>query len=214
MGNALIKRQITNVANATQDNDAVNLSQLKSLGLKTDTSGNAANSFVAYDDATKAAVSLGGSSGTQIHNVAAGTSDLDAVNKKQLADTDSKIRSDFSSIATSTKYIGFGPSTAAQAQASGQDAVSIGGNAFANVSRTLALGANAVASATNSIAIGYGSQASEANTVSVGTSIAGRRIVNVAEGTKTTDAVNLGQVQDMFAGLKAQPQSAPIQSRR
>ena len=290
VGSASIKRQITNVADASQDNDAVNLSQLKKLGLTTDSSGVVNNSFVAYDaGSAKALVTLAGASGTKITNlmagtvgasskdavngsqlynvassaanalgggsvvnadgtvtkptfkvngqdqaslqdalnaaassgtggggngtdlnavhyddqskkdtvtlgnagtpvkvtnVAAGTSDLDAVNKKQLSDTDAKIRSDFSSLTTSTKYIGFGASTALQAQATGADAVAIGGNAFANGTRTLAIGANAVVSGTNSVAIGYGSQANEANTVSVGTSIAGRRIVNVADGTQ------------------------------
>jgi autotransporter adhesin len=45
---------------------------------------NITNAFVAYDDATKAAVTLGGSNGTQIHNVAAGVAGKDAVNLDQL----------------------------------------------------------------------------------------------------------------------------------
>ncbi len=43
------------------------------------------NSFVAYDNASKAAVTLGGTNGTQIHNVAAEhDSYKDAVNLGQL----------------------------------------------------------------------------------------------------------------------------------
>jgi autotransporter adhesin len=48
VGSATAKRQIVNVAAGTQDNDAVNVAQLKAAGLTTDTSGNATNSFVAY----------------------------------------------------------------------------------------------------------------------------------------------------------------------
>ena len=45
------------------------------------------NAFVAYDDKTKKdSVTLEGASGTQIHNVKAGTADQDAVNLKQLKD--------------------------------------------------------------------------------------------------------------------------------
>ncbi len=75
---------ITNVAAGTAPSDAVNVKQLADAGLKTDSSGNVTNSFVAYDDTTKAAVTLGGTNGTQIHNVAAATAAKDAVNLGQL----------------------------------------------------------------------------------------------------------------------------------
>ena len=54
------------------------------MACKLDSIGNVTNAFVAYDDATKAAVTLGGTNGTQIHNVAAATADKDAVNLAQL----------------------------------------------------------------------------------------------------------------------------------
>ncbi len=140
------------------------------------------------------------------------TSDLDAVNKTQLSDADAKIRSDFSLAHDFPEVHRFWCEHGTCKRRPGwvRMQIAIGGNAFANGTRTLAIGANAVVSGTNSVAIGYGSQASEANTVSVGTSIAGRRIVNVAEGTKTTDAVNLGQVQDMFDELQTATRSAPV----
>jgi autotransporter adhesin len=75
---------IRNVAKGTTDTDAVNLGQLKNAGLAIDSSGNAANAFVAYDDTTRGIVSLGGTQGTVLRNVAKGTTDTDAVNLGQL----------------------------------------------------------------------------------------------------------------------------------
>jgi autotransporter adhesin len=88
MGTSAVHRQIINVADGTQDFDAVNLRQLKSAGLSVDTSGNVTNSFVAYDDSTKGTVTLaGGAAGTKITNVkagAVGSASKDAINGSQL----------------------------------------------------------------------------------------------------------------------------------
>ncbi|SAL51441.1 YadA domain-containing protein [Caballeronia terrestris] len=78
---------LSNVAQAKHDTDAVNLSQLKNAGLGVDADGNATNAFVAYDDSTKGRISLGGTDGTTIANVKAGTADTDAVNVSQLKST-------------------------------------------------------------------------------------------------------------------------------
>src|SRR6202000_359991 len=72
------------------DMDAVNVAQLKAAGLNTDDSGNVTNAFVAYDDATKGQVTLGGVTGTTISNVKAGVADMDAVNVSQLKDVDTR----------------------------------------------------------------------------------------------------------------------------
>ncbi len=79
--------QLTNLANATQASDAVNLAQLEAMGANVDGSGNVTNAFVAYDDSSKASVTFGGvgtTNGVVLHNVAAGAQDLDAVNVAQL----------------------------------------------------------------------------------------------------------------------------------
>ncbi|WP_224004683.1 YadA family autotransporter adhesin, partial [Paraburkholderia tropica] len=76
-----------NVANATSDNDAINMAQLKAAGLNFDTSGNVVNGFVAYDDGTKSSVTFGGVGATSavvLHNVANGKLDNDAINVAQL----------------------------------------------------------------------------------------------------------------------------------
>jgi len=75
---------LSNVANGSADRDAVNVAQLKAAGLNVDTGGNVTNAFVAYDDATKSAVTLRGANGTRISNLAAGMADRDAVNAGQL----------------------------------------------------------------------------------------------------------------------------------
>jgi trimeric autotransporter adhesin len=75
------ERQITNVAAGTADTDAVNVSQLKQMGLVD--GGGKITAAVTYDtpDFTKA--TLSGTNGTTLSNVAAGIADRDAVNMSQ-----------------------------------------------------------------------------------------------------------------------------------
>ncbi|WP_233862212.1 YadA-like family protein [Paraburkholderia adhaesiva] len=78
--------QLTNVANATEASDAVNLRQLQQAGLTVDSSGNVTNSFVAYDDSSKDMVTFGGKGSTTpvtLRNVANATQASDAVNLAQ-----------------------------------------------------------------------------------------------------------------------------------
>jgi hypothetical protein len=101
----------------------------------------------------------------------------------------------------------------------GEDAIAIGTNANANRSTALggpggtggvsigantssgnfatAVGDGATANAANSVALGSGSVATQANTVSVGSSGSERRIVNLAPGVNSTDAVNVSQLNDV-----------------
>ncbi|PRF23129.1 hypothetical protein C6Q03_14525, partial [Burkholderia multivorans] len=79
---------LKNVADGVDDHDAVNVSQLKTAGLVGDDgSGNLTSLAVAYDDATKSSVTLGGTGATApvaLKNVADGVDDHDAVNVSQL----------------------------------------------------------------------------------------------------------------------------------
>jgi autotransporter adhesin len=79
-----------------------------------------------------------------------------------------------------------------------------GDGASATGSLSAAFGPGAVANAPNSVAIGAGSVASAPNTVSVGAPGAERRITNVAPGISQTDAVNVGQLQSVAAGVQSQ----------
>ena len=290
---------LANVAAGKADTDAVNVKQLNALGVKTDSSGNPTNAFVAYDNlTTKDKVTLEGTSGTKITNLTAGainSTSKDAINGSQLynlgsttaaalgggaalnpdgtikaptysvAGTDyadvgkaldavakngagadsvkydtpshdkitlggtaattpvkvtnvadgvdatdaatigqlNSLATDFKAVNTSLKYVRFGASVAAAAQASGTDSVAIGGNAFANAAGALAIGRDAVASGKNSIAIGIGSQASQPNVVSFGSATVQRRLTQVADAQDDFDAVNLGQVTQLIADSKA-----------
>ncbi|MDI9653009.1 hypothetical protein QM306_31995, partial [Burkholderia cenocepacia] len=85
LGNGNGPTQLKNVADATDDHDALNLGQLKDAGLVGDDgSGNLTSLAVTYDDATKDKATLAGANGTTLSNVKAGVADMDAVNVSQL----------------------------------------------------------------------------------------------------------------------------------
>jgi autotransporter adhesin len=111
-------------------------------------------------------------------------------------------------ISTKLKYVKFGDTTAQDANASGDNAVAIGGYAQATGDNALAIGANARATAVNAIAIGAGSSANQANTFAVGSNTAKRRIVNVADAVNYSDAVTLGQMNAAIAAALPGPTSA------
>jgi autotransporter adhesin len=53
------------------------------------------------------------------------------------------------------------------------------------------------------VSIGAGSTTSMDNTVSVGNSVTQRKIVQVANGTQSTDAVNVSQIQALMDSMGA-----------
>ncbi|WP_345815548.1 YadA-like family protein [Paraburkholderia sp. PREW-6R] len=201
---------LSNVANGVSGSDAVNVAQLQAMGGTINSSGVVTNSFVAYDDTTKGAITLKGTGGTTITNVKAGaltTASLDAVNGSQLYQTNEDVANVAGNVAniagnvtnvTNTvnnivngggiKYFHTN-STLADSSATGTDSVAIGGAA--------------TASAVNSVALGSNSVANRANAVSVGTAGAERQIINVANGTNGTDAINLSQLTAMGANVNS-----------
>ncbi|KIS52306.1 hemagglutinin [Burkholderia cenocepacia] len=60
--------------------------------------------------------------------------------------------------------------------------------------KSAAIGPTSSATASNAVALGYGASPDRENTVSVGSDTRQRQIVNVADGTTGTDAVNLRQL--------------------
>ena len=85
VGDAGAERQITNVAAGTEDTDAVNVAQLREAGL-VDAQGNTVQAL-AYDDGSNGTLTLGGSEGTLMTNLAAGSlsaTSTDAVTGGQL----------------------------------------------------------------------------------------------------------------------------------
>jgi autotransporter adhesin len=186
-------QKLVNLAAGSADADAVNVKQLKDAGIL-DGSGNALEAVTYVPGSDKGEINLAGVDGTQIHNVKDGSDAQDAVNKGQLDGAVKDIRDATADIAPKLKYIKFGVTNAPDATATGTDSVAIGGNAFAQGQGTLAIGANANAGAANAVAIGFGSQATEANTFAVGSRTNKRQVVNVADGTRDSDAATVGQV--------------------
>ncbi|MEX3933573.1 ESPR-type extended signal peptide-containing protein [Paraburkholderia phymatum] len=207
--------KLTNVAAGTANTDAVNLKQLKDLGANIDGSGNVTNGFIAYDDASNGSVTLKGTGGTKIRNVAAGSlsaSSMEAVNGSQLYQTNQSVSSVAANVSNVTNVVNnivtgggityfHANSSLADSQAGGANSVAIGGNAQATTAGSVALGSNARTTAADAVALGSGSLADRANTVSVGAGGAERQIVNVAAGTQNTDAVNLKQLKDLGASF-------------
>ncbi|MFM0556253.1 YadA-like family protein, partial [Paraburkholderia sediminicola] len=186
VGSAGNERQITNVAAGTADTDAVNVAQLKASGIINP--NGTTNAAVTYDNNADGTTNYnsvtmgnGAAGGTTIHNVAAGTVGDDAVNVNQMNAAISTV--------TNIAKSGGNPMFAADGNRDTEAAVASG-------THSTAMGANASATANNSVALGANSVADRANTVSVGSAGNERQVTNVAAGTATTDAVNVGQLND------------------
>ncbi|MDR8052959.1 ESPR-type extended signal peptide-containing protein [Burkholderia cenocepacia] len=169
-------RQIVNVAAGTEDNDAVNVGQMKTaLSTKVD------DTYVKIDTRNGTAAAQAGSGSVAIGtNTSASGSYATAFGNSALAS------------GNNSTALGF------QASSAGGAAVAVGNGANASGSHGVALGVNAVASHTDSVALGATSTTDRDNSVSVGSSTLRRQITNVAAGTADTDAVNVAQ---MNAGL-------------
>ena len=86
-------------------------------------------------------------------------------------------------------------------QATGGNSSALGVDNLASGINSTAIGYSSVASAVDSTAIGANSVADRANTLSVGAAAAERQIVNVADATEDTDAVNLSQLHPLASAL-------------
>ncbi|MFM0061216.1 ESPR-type extended signal peptide-containing protein, partial [Paraburkholderia phytofirmans] len=107
---------------------------------------------------------------------------------------------------TATNAVAIGYNAAAQganalalgssAVSNGSGSIAMGANAFVTTaaSNAMALGTGATVSQTNAVALGANSIGDRANAISVGSSTAQRQITYVANGTNSTDAVNVSQL--------------------
>jgi len=222
VGAAGSERQVTNVAAGTAATDAANVGQLNAVSNSVSSLGASAIKYDNNADGTPdyANATLGnGNTGTALHNVAAGTSAMDAVNLSQLNDMVGQVTNlangaynplftadgnRDTEVATSSGT--HSVASGANALASGVNAVASGATSVASGANAVAFGANTSATANNAVALGAGSVADRANSVSVGTTAAGgqRQITNVAAGTDGTDAVNVNQMQQSVnTGVKS-----------
>ena len=217
------ERQVTNVAAGTAATDAANVGQLNAVSSSVTSLSASAIKYDTNADGTpdyaNATLGNGNAAGTALHNVAAGTSAMDAVNLGQINDMMGQVTNlangaynplftadgdRNSEVATSSGT--HSVASGANAMASGVNAVASGASSVASGANAVAIGANTSATANNSVALGAGSVADRANAVSVGTTAAGgqRQITNVAAGTDGTDAVNVNQMQQSVnTGVKS-----------
>ncbi|MGF6997942.1 ESPR-type extended signal peptide-containing protein, partial [Paraburkholderia sp. GAS32] len=179
-----------------------------SLGGQSSATGFATGS---YQTALGYSASAIASYATAIGNASAakGVASL-ALGNAALASANSSFAAGDTATATATGAVALGALTSA----SGTSAVALGTSAVANQQNAMALGVKTTASATgavalgnaavasqsNAVALGANSVADRADTVSVGSTTATRQIVNVAAGSQATDAVNVGQLQQV--GIK------------
>ncbi|MBA0376787.1 hemagglutinin [Stenotrophomonas maltophilia] len=147
-----------------------------------------------------------GSTGSErkITHVADGSDTYDATNVGQLKNgvnyaideskkyTDQKIQN-ITNVAGS--FRANNTNNLADPSASGANSAAGGAGSTAAGANSTALGNGSQAQADNSVALGAGSMANRANTVSVGAAGAERQVVNVADGSQATDAVNVRQLQ-------------------
>ncbi|WP_245254320.1 YadA family autotransporter adhesin [Paraburkholderia sp. LEh10] len=175
-----------------------------------------------HADYSSVTLGQGVAGGTVIHNLANGVLASDAVNLGQLnamlsqvanvqisgtgmpfvstngdVGTESTTATGTHATAVGAGAVANGDQTAAfgaGAQANGVTATAVGAQAIANGANASAFGAGSQAVADGAVALGAGSVADRANAVSVGQAGSERQIVNVAPGTRGTDAVNLNQL--------------------
>lgn len=184
VGTAGGERQITNVAGGTQDTDAVNLRQLRSV-------------------ADNLATTIGGGSTfnsttglfTGPNFTIRGTVYNDVGTALEALDTNLGVIS-----ANNTS--GF-----ADATSTGDDALAAGYGSSASGDQAVAYGTNASAGGTNATAVGYGASASQANTTAIGygasTSRAGQMVFGTAANTYT--------MQGITSSASRAAQSGPVE---
>ena len=159
-------RQISGVADGTQDNDAVNVGQLKAVQSQL---GEFSALAVMYDDSGMSSITLGGAAAAApvaLHNVANGTSAYDAVNYGQLTGVQSDLQNQIANVTTQVGLLdgrvttlegGSGTGGVPYLDGHGDN----GSNNPADAGDTpgVALGYNAVATGSNAAAVGQNAQA-------------------------------------------------------
>ncbi|WP_253197030.1 hypothetical protein [Burkholderia cenocepacia] len=222
LGNGTGPTQVKNVADATDDHDALNLGQLKDAGLVGDDgAGNLTSLAVTYDDATKTAVTLGdGATPVAIHNVADGVlaaDSKDAVNGSQLFATNTRVGDLEDSLGKGGVIDPVtGESLAVVYDSNTKDTVTLAGASGTTLSNVKAgvadmdavnvsqlKGSGLIGDDGKSIAaVTYDRNADGTpnyGTVTLGNGAGPTQVKNVADATDDHDALNLGQLKD--AGL-------------
>ncbi|WP_420482653.1 YadA-like family protein [Burkholderia cepacia] len=224
LGNGAGPTQVKNVADATDDHDALNLGQLKDAGLVGDDGkGNLTSLAVTYDGTAKDSVTLGGTGATTpvaIHNVKDGelsATSKDAVNGSQLFATNTRVGDLEDSLSKGGVIDPItGESLAVVYDGNAKDTVTLkgtNGTMLSNVKAGVAdmdavnvsqlKGSGLIGDDGKSIAaVTYDRNADGTpnyGTVTLGNGAGPTQVKNVADATDDHDALNLGQLKD--AGL-------------
>ena len=189
-----ITRQITNVAAGTQDTDAVNVAQLKA----------AQTHFYSVNSTDETADNYNNDGAKGKNSLAAGVGALANGSNSVAIGTKAKAQNDALAVGESAN--------------AGNNGIAIGMHANAGYGQNMALGyyASVANGVSNSTALGYGSQVTKRDilqsdgsdgVVSVGKSVGQsgekgmtRRIINVKDGVKATDAANVSQLTELKEG--------------
>ncbi|CAG4898032.1 ESPR-type extended signal peptide-containing protein [Paraburkholderia saeva] len=194
----------------------VGISNLKA-GAVAENSGDAVNGGQLYNLANSVASAMGGgSSVTQDGIISPPTFTVGGDTYQSVGDAITHIDGDMTNVMNVVNNIQNGVgikyfqthSTLADAVASGDESIAIGGNAQASADNSVALGANATTTADLTQAAyrpgsGQVAGANPVGEVSVGSAGNERRVTNVAAGAADTDAVNVSQLKTVVAGSVA-----------
>jgi len=121
-----------------------------------------------------------------------------ALGVQATASGSSSVAGGFNAQATTTDALAMGDDAIA-GSAGGTGEIALGSDSAATGPQSIALGYGAQATGAGSVAIGMDSVANEDDTVSVGRPGNTRRIVNVADGINSNDAVNVEQLTPALA---------------
>ena len=194
VGDKDLTRQITNVAAGTQDTDAVNVAQLKA----------AQTHFYSVNSTDEKAGNYNNDGAKGKNSLAAGVGALANGSNSVAIGTNAKARNDALAVGENAS--------------AGNNGIAIGMHANAGYGQNMALGyyASVANGVSNSTALGYGSQVTKRDilqsdgsdgVVSVGKSVGQsgekgmtRRIINVKDGVKATDAANVSQLTELKEG--------------
>ncbi|MDN7695842.1 ESPR-type extended signal peptide-containing protein [Burkholderia cenocepacia] len=186
-------RQIVNVAAGTQDNDAVNLGQMNTaLSTKVDNDYVKVNGTVAATATVAGAIAIGNNA----HADATGA----AYAATAIGNNANAVGNSLA-VGASSNALSRGVAIGGGASASANRTTALGYLTKATAENTVAIGGSANAQDVNSVALGVSSTTDRENSVSVGSAALQRQITNMAAGTKSTDAVNVSQLEPVVAAL-------------
>ncbi|HBP5084961.1 TPA: cell surface protein [Pseudomonas aeruginosa] len=195
VGNSAIgaTRTVSNIADGREDTDAVNVRQLD---------GAVAESKKYTDDSLQNVNNSISNIGSAITNVDNRVTRIEGDVTKIQNGTDGMFQVNKTSTAAKPSATGSNAvAGGAGAVASGNNSAAIGNNAKATGEGSLAIGNGASARGENSTALGSNSVADRDNSVSVGSAGSERQIINVAEATQGTDAVNFDQLNRSVSNI-------------